>query len=338
MLNSSYNNKFINIFGDSEARLFFSKSILFVEGKSELELFSNEKLKEQFYCLRNIDVYVSDNIVGESINPSNSKLDIPYLFLFDLDKILKINHSTSGNSHQITVGFKNNGDLFQFENDYFNKKINYYKKGYSKNYREIKDDIEELIFLSKKSYQIDRDNINIIEKYLFNRLMNLTNKCLERNNLRFIRTTFEGLIINLTSYKLFLDWVCYKYKISERNQELYQWIESLNNRYDEETISTSLRIYIDGGKTEFLDQKKDIERRFPNNNVSKLLEEMRNMRFISANDFKKANGWVTEFIDFSIDEIKKNCNGKNFSSYFSRHFPELYDIILRLQFDSLESP
>ncbi|MGK0256097.1 MAG: putative ATP-dependent endonuclease of OLD family, partial [Arcobacteraceae bacterium] len=48
-LKSTYNDvRFLNRFTDNEARLFFSKFILFVEGETELELFGHKKLLNYF--------------------------------------------------------------------------------------------------------------------------------------------------------------------------------------------------------------------------------------------------------------------------------------------------
>jgi predicted ATP-dependent endonuclease of OLD family len=51
VMNSQYDDvRFLNVFSDNEARLFFSHFILFVEGETELEIFGNLKLAEKF-CL-----------------------------------------------------------------------------------------------------------------------------------------------------------------------------------------------------------------------------------------------------------------------------------------------
>ncbi|AWW33695.1 hypothetical protein CT138_01995 [Mannheimia varigena] len=337
-LNSSYKSRFLNIFGDNESRLFFSKCILFIEGQSELELFSNKKLKEQFHFLKNIDFYICNNVTGESINPSQSKSGIPYLFLFDLDKILDI--KINGDIDAFTVDFKKNGEIFKFDKGYFINRKEYYKKGYNEKYAKIKKNLDELILLSEKTYRIDKaiPSINKDEKKLFNEFFEKINQYTKMHNIKFISTTFEGLIITSTSYRLFFQWINHKYDICKKNKCLYEWIEGLDKNYDEETISLSLRVYMEGGKTDFLTTRKSIEKNFKDSKVSKILEDMSRMKFISSNDFKKASGWVTEFIDFSVDEINKKIDGKgNFSHYFSRYFPELYAIITGLQFDSFES-
>ncbi len=89
---SHYSDKrFLNVFSDNEARLFFSEYILFTEGETELEVFGNLKLNEKFKCLRNIDVYRTNEVMLKAINPKNSNLSIPYLILYDADKMISVN-------------------------------------------------------------------------------------------------------------------------------------------------------------------------------------------------------------------------------------------------------
>ena len=101
LMNSKYSDRsFLGIFSDNEARLFFSSFILFVEGETELEAFSNEKLLSKFLYLNDIDIYqTSSNVLSERINPGYSNTSVPYLFLFDADKAFDIAYPNNGSKN-----------------------------------------------------------------------------------------------------------------------------------------------------------------------------------------------------------------------------------------------
>ncbi|EIK2613167.1 retron Eco8 family effector endonuclease, partial [Salmonella enterica] len=91
VMKSTYEDRrFLNIFNDNEARLFFSDIILFVEGDTELEAFSNFSLSKKYPHMNNVELYqAGSNVYLENLNPNRSKLSIPYFYLFDRDKTLQ---------------------------------------------------------------------------------------------------------------------------------------------------------------------------------------------------------------------------------------------------------
>ncbi|HIF9368801.1 TPA: retron Eco8 family effector endonuclease [Photobacterium damselae] len=92
LLNTRFKDKrFLNVFSDNEARLYFSDFILFVEGETELELFGNMNLVEKYDFLNKVDIYKTNEVMLRSINPRASKAPIPYLNIYDADKMLTYN-------------------------------------------------------------------------------------------------------------------------------------------------------------------------------------------------------------------------------------------------------
>ncbi|CAH7266796.1 ATPase_AAA_core domain-containing protein [Vibrio chagasii] len=92
LLNTKFKDKrFLNVFSDNEARLYFSDFILFVEGETELELFGNMSLVEKYGFLNKVDIYKTNEVMLRSINPRESKAPIPYLNVYDADKMLTYN-------------------------------------------------------------------------------------------------------------------------------------------------------------------------------------------------------------------------------------------------------
>lgn len=88
-IKSTYSDKrFLNIFSDNEARLFFSEYILFVEGATELEVFRNLLILEFYPSFSYVDIYDANEVVLSNINPQYSQAAIPFTIVKDLDTLL----------------------------------------------------------------------------------------------------------------------------------------------------------------------------------------------------------------------------------------------------------
>ncbi|EAO5180687.1 hypothetical protein E8A31_24795, partial [Salmonella enterica] len=185
-MNSTYDDhRFLNIFNDNEARLFFSEFIFFVEGVTEQELFSNKLLTNKFQHLKNIDIYATSDVALKYINPSYSNTAIPYIVLYDADH------------------------LFSFDNQ--NKKFtlktgklsiaqvrNKYKYSYigSSNFQAKRNIDMFLKGLNNTTIQTDSNNINITN-IDWHGLINRINKfILSKENYWITSTTIEGCLIN----------------------------------------------------------------------------------------------------------------------------------------------
>ena len=75
---------------DDHINSYFSRCILFVEGETELELFSNPYIKMLFPKFRSVDVFkaMSDTPILNIMNPQLSKSQTPYVCLIDIDKAI----------------------------------------------------------------------------------------------------------------------------------------------------------------------------------------------------------------------------------------------------------
>lgn len=78
---------------DNHVNSYFSRAILFVEGESELEFFSNPYLKILFPELRSIDVFqaLSNQPILNIMHPDRTHLKTPYTCLIDMDKAVDYN-------------------------------------------------------------------------------------------------------------------------------------------------------------------------------------------------------------------------------------------------------
>ena len=76
---------------DDHINSYFSRGILFVEGETELELFSNPYIKILFPKLKEIDVFkaMSDEPILNIMNPKLVNTHTPYMCLIDMDKAIR---------------------------------------------------------------------------------------------------------------------------------------------------------------------------------------------------------------------------------------------------------
>jgi len=199
VLNSHYKDaRFLNVFSDNEARLFFSHFILFVEGETELEVFGNLKLADKYPSLRKIDVYRANEVMLRPINPSFSNLSIPYLVLYDADVLVETDFTNGSLAYK--KGKINLFDLHKkYKRSYYGSDLYYAKRelnrilkqeGRPKTLNPAKTDFS--IF----NYQsfIDKLNKNILSK----------------NNTMVTATTIEGSLINNNSINIFYKWLVHE--------------------------------------------------------------------------------------------------------------------------------
>lgn len=126
---------------DDHINSYFSKGILFVEGETELELFSNPYLHILFPFLKTIDVFqaMSQEPILNIMNPRKTRSNVPYICLIDADKTFRYNTANR---------------CFELKNEYFkNPKERFYfrNKKSKSDYLGIIDD--KIRFISKKIIQ-----------------------------------------------------------------------------------------------------------------------------------------------------------------------------------------
>lgn len=102
---------------DDHINSYFSKGILFVDGETELELFSNPYLRILFPFLKTIDVFqaMSQEPILNIMNPRKTKSNVPYICLIDADKTFRYN--TANRCFELkNEYFKNPKERFYFRN------------------------------------------------------------------------------------------------------------------------------------------------------------------------------------------------------------------------------
>lgn len=297
------------VISDKEASYYFSDGILFVEGVTEYELFNNDNIRKIYKLLQNIEVfsYNSNNISLDASFPIHRNLDIPYILLVDMDKIMK--YSESDKKFQIS------GDTFNPLKDseiIYREKLMYGENRILSYYRSRIKGIT-----SKVKFNYDPDYF-IFDDKLFHTLRNLIKTYNKNYNVYPVNTTIEGVIINNHSYTLFYDWLI---NVSNYNDK-----EDLKKIYKTNT-STSykvnvLKTIVEGNLEPLF---KITDERIENCLIDDIATGYKQV--LKLEKLKKGSGWISEFIDYSYDKYKNDDIKKKFNELF----PELADIIKTLQ-------
>lgn len=223
-LNSKYtDHRFLNIFSDNEARLFFSNFILFVEGATELEIFRNYKLCEKFAALDLIDVYETNEVILKYLNPNYSRAAIPFLILNDADVLIKLDYTNS----KLTLC---NGK-YNFKKITNDNRLNFFtKSGLRK-----KAILEHINSHNGKPIKLDAEKIGF-DTFKIQSYIQVINEVLNENNCYLTTTTIEGSLITESSLPIFEKWLIYKFtKEMNYNGELKN-ISARRNSLEEDIL------------------------------------------------------------------------------------------------------
>lgn len=371
-LNSNYSDsRFLNIFSDNEARLFFSDYILFVEGATELELFSNFKLANKFKKLKQIDIYQTDEVVLKYLNPNYSKAAIPFQVIYDADVLLKFDYNKSNNK----LTFKNshvdmNKYKVKLRCNFFNKTLN-----------QDKILIDKILNYDGRKIAFNKLN-NSYDTFRYSNFLKSINKVISCDHVTLIETTIEGTLINKNSLHMFDMWInkvfmenlyisnpnpskmlsALKSKLKKgkanhtditnaihtneyknvvlsdkdlrfvrnvKRQHLLNIKKKINSFSSNENDILNIYRVIFEGKTDTLLSRENKE--YPSTldvTFTSLVKEIRTVDLKSISFIMgKTGGWVTEFMDFSIENIELKHKGNDFYKEFNIVFPELSGII-----------
>ncbi|PIQ23445.1 hypothetical protein COW36_09345 [bacterium (Candidatus Blackallbacteria) CG17_big_fil_post_rev_8_21_14_2_50_48_46] len=319
-----YSSKFLNIFSDNESRLFFSNFVLFVEGETEIELFGNQLLSKKFPILKKIDIFsCSDNVIIGSLKDTLSELNIPYLVVFDLDKVLNFDINTK------KYNLKDQKTIFKLKtivDDDFNFGFRSQELiSYNSHLKKLKKLPLDSVTYSPKSL-FAQTNSNKFEDYL----SNLISFCWY-HKVKINYSTIEEALISSDSYDIFIEWLksVPKFLKISRDSDIDEIVNYLMSEFslDSNDIVMYFRLMFNG-KSRSLVTYKNI---FSENSQSKQYQSIENKKILEylqaklCNRIEKTEGWVTEFLNFSIHKIEsKNLN---FYNEFNNTFPELNTII-----------
>lgn len=376
-VNSTYSDsRFLNLFSESEARLFFSEFIVFVEGATELEVFNNQLLLRFYPSFERADVYAANEVVLNNIKPSYSKLAIPYVVIKDMDTIL--DYTIINNDLKFRSFF---GDFIKP----LQKKTNYH----SKNAIPYIEDLKAFQDVTRSKILNGCDGI-FFNGFKLSSLHSRINRVADTKSHYFMKTTIEGALINNESLEFFLEWIkelvlhetfilnaqpeilikntLKNISIKSHSADVFNKLfTSIPNDY---VLTDKMNLKVSRIKGIFIAHlKRDFYLKFPDKRtqllairlafggktetvktLEKLLDENRAVAFRSdIKSFKgrevkflegklsKTSGWVTSFINFTISEISEPEDSvEEIKKKIGSLFPEITHI-LNLASSSIEA-
>lgn len=196
LLNTKFKDKrFLNVFSDNEARLYFSDFILFVEGETELELFGNVNLVEKYDFLNKVDIYKTNEVMLRSLNPRVSKAPIPYLNVYDADKMLSYNFDN--NEFKLK---KKEVNLHELKDRYK------YTPFISPKYR-MKIVLKSILSIDGMSIPINNKGTEFSNLSYFAFINKCNNVLLKTDRIHVVPSTIEETLICKESRKIAIKWL-----------------------------------------------------------------------------------------------------------------------------------
>ncbi|MCQ8397056.1 retron Eco8 family effector endonuclease [Klebsiella pneumoniae] len=367
-INSTYSDeRFLNIFSDNEARLFFSEYIVFVEGATELELFRNLSLLNLYPSFSLADIYDANEVILANINPGYSKASIPFVIIKDIDTLIDYSIKTEKFSLR---------PLFEKMIKELTKEFDYYDTGFGRVRKEI-DLFSDIQSSTKKNI----DSGLFFKRFSLHNLSSRINKVSRKLNRYFMTTTIEGALINEQSLPYFFNWIgdVILTQMTINNPNPDKFIEAMRRRYniksqvvplfksifciglnhpvyssavDKQALRIKLsflnylkrKVYSDfnnekeivlalrlafGGKTE---TQYTLDKLRKDGEAEPFREKIKNYKnnelFFLEPQMTKTSGWVTTFLNYTIEKItSEESDDDRIRQKLSFIFPEIISII-----------
>ncbi len=303
---------------DDHINSYFSRAILFVEGETELELFSNPYLRALFPKLKYIDVFqaMSQTPILNIMNPRLSHTGVPYICLIDMDKAIGYDKSTKKLSLKGEY-FKSNGK----------EKLLYRNKHDSHQYiNHLRKRIERMAHGLHIHYYMP---FLSCDDSSFAAFCDSVHEYLMAYNVFTLRTTIEGCLINKQTINYALE-----YLHTKKEHQFFSTFRAYVSNLRKRDCENVMRIVFNG-KSDLL---------YPYKHLKDQIPEKSQIVIEKAMIGKKTSGWVSEFLDgffkevsslsseFSVKAFKRflreGDNSKTMEKEFSKNFPELYSLIL----------
>ncbi|MCM3711686.1 retron Eco8 family effector endonuclease [Sporosarcina luteola] len=282
------------IFSENEASLYLSSFILFVEGQSELEVFSNPRIRALFPILKKVGVSqtLTNSVLLQSLNPTKMNLPIPFLLVADIDKVLgNKNHQDQEKKETFKVLIKKKEEYSPLNKDYKrNLILNFISN------RWLFDIIHKRILsYENNEFQIDVElgTINEQSREQYEKMIQDLKRYYEYFGVYLMFPTLEAALINEKNMQDFIS----VFSIDISDQEI-----------PERELLFKLRQLVGGNS-----------------------EDLKNRKLIKSNhSFSKTSGWITVFINAVFDDIEKEKSTKDKRSKFKEKFPDIYGIINKI--------
>lgn len=306
---------------DDHINAYFSRVNLFVEGETELELFSNPYLRILFPKLKKIDVFkaVSEKPVLNIMNPQLSNSQIPYLCLIDIDKAISFDKTRKRFVLKPEYLPEDDKERFRYRNKHESSQYLYSQR---KRVEAMQRKLHVHYYLPYLS--CDDTNyyafVSALQQYLLS------------YNVFCLSTTIEGALVNYRTLAFAFDFLKRNTKARDFEKFNVYW-ESLHK-----TDKLNLLRMLFNGKSDLLRSRKE---------AFKLVDSGIRDTLDTVTIGGKTSGWVSKYLDVffkeTADEIKDTFTEKKFRKYlesedkrkhvlrlFEDNFFELYSLIERL--------
>ncbi len=318
---NGFQDKKYKLISDNEANLFFSETCFFVEGDTELEVFSNNNLRNLYPKLNLIDIYAFDGKEDKLklVNPKDRNTKINYLVMIDMDKILSYKVSKKkfklSGSEYLNV-MKNEKTTKHEKYSYTNKFNSTFK---------VRNQIKQN--LQSNNFEVDLTGLCIKESEERTELVKLIQNYCEQYNFFPLDTTIEGALINKNNYLIFHRWI----NEHEWNKTGFDLEYSKLNTEDHK--ATFLRL-IFFGKTDWLSSDKEKNNQSFNLKLN-IIKEIRGELQKSKLSFgDKTSGWITNYLNWYFDNELTSLHTEDIflkRNLFQNNFPELERVIEKLE-------
>jgi predicted ATPase len=256
---------------DEYANAYFSQGLLLVEGVSEIELFSNPYIRTLFPVLERMDLYevMHDDENLKIVSPRQRLTGVPYLCLIDMDQC-----------------FQYDKDRRKIHLKKFLKEPLGLRAGYAINNRA--QAARQMNFLNYRRIAAMAQKCKFHTGYKwfyctdenYKQFLELIVQYMKQYNIFPCLTTIEGALINDGSREIAMDFM------AKNNAPAYAKFQDLYNSAPYSCGLNLLRMAFRGksdmlltvDKTDAEDGEKNILNGFT--------------------EFKKANGWITDFLEF----------------------------------------
>lgn len=299
---------------DDHINAYFSRAIVFVEGESELELFSNPYLQKLFPSLINVDVFqaMTQKPILNIMNPDLLRTQTPYICLIDMDKVLKYDRTTKKFSLKSEYISKDNKEILQYRNKHQKGPYLFHQH-------------------QRVAAMAEKLHIHYYLPYLscddqhYHQFISALKQYLLAYNVFVLDTTIEGTLINRKSQSFAMEFLSKRAK--EQDYSAFTtYLETLGR-----TDQINCLRMVFNGKSDLIQTWKTISKGLPQD--TKLLIEK-----VSIGD---KTSWISDYLD---EFFCKNGDGadsvKSFQKYiqdegkrkilikqFQYMFPELYLLI-----------
>jgi len=306
---------------DEHINSYFSRAILFVEGETELELFSNPYLRLLFPKLKFVDIFqaMSQNPILNIMSPKLTRVNTPYICLIDMDKAIGYDQAKKRFLLKKEYFRENSKERFQYRNKHQSTSYLYHQ-------RKQLSAMENALHVHYYRPFLSCDDPS------YHAFIAAVQNYLKSYNVFAFKTTVEGALVNACTFDYALAYLQKKKAPADFNSFKAYWsslpkIDRLN----------ALRIVFNGKCDLLQSYSKKIAPKLPP--VEKLTIDM-------ASIGGKTSGWISEYLDdyfLDISQLDKSFSVKAFQKIlededmrkkilqkFKYHFEELYSLIMTI--------